>query len=157
MVEAAPVPASVSASCRPSANAVLAAARSGWPPSIASIAATACLRALAADDGEMFMPDRPRLAPGGITLGALPLLCRKVAADDTEIAPSVSFTPNTSSSRPPQPPPMMFDVAGLRLQRLVRVREEVARRQQARAGTAARVSGRSSAPVLSTIASLPGL
>ena len=57
------------------------------------------------------MPDSPRLAPGGMTFGALPLLCRNVAADDTEIAPSVSLTPNTSSSRPPQPPPTMFEVA----------------------------------------------
>ena len=98
------VPARVAANCRPSAKASLAAARSALPPSIASIADTAALRASAADVGEKFMPDKPRLAPGGITFAAPPPLCRNIAGDDTDTAPSESFTPNTSSSRPPQPP-----------------------------------------------------
>ena len=102
------VPFSTSASCRPSAKLSLAAARSGLPPSMASIAATAALRASAADWGEIDIPDRPRLAPGGITLGAPPPLWRNMAGDDTDTAPSVSLTPKTSSSRPPHPPDTMF-------------------------------------------------
>ena len=62
--------------------------------------------------GEIDMPDKPRLAPGGITFGAPPPLWRNMAGDDTDTAASVSLTPNTSSSRPPHPPETTFcDVA----------------------------------------------
>ena len=59
----------------------------------------------------MFMPDRFRLAPGGITFGAPPPLCSHGAGDDTDTAASVSPAPKASSSRPPQPPIVLFEVA----------------------------------------------
>ena len=60
-------------------------ARTGGRRRSASIACTACRRASAAGGGEKFMPDRPRLAPGGITLlRTSPRSAGRVAGDDTE-------------------------------------------------------------------------
>ena len=98
-----PLAESVSASCSPSANIWLAASRMGLPPSISTMALTACRRASAAALGQKFMPDRPRLAPGGTTLLRTSAPSRKMAGDDTETADSESVAPKRSSRRPPQP------------------------------------------------------
>ena len=74
------------------------------------------------------MPYSLRLAPGGMTLPRTSMPCRNSAGDETETAARVSVMPKRSSSAPSPAAAIRRRRAGLRLRRLIGMREEIRRR-----------------------------